>query len=48
MLAAAAAVSSNSANRDRHPVPNWCAMILCTVSAGIGGAAFCSLVNASR
>ena len=48
MLAAAAAVSSNSLNRDRQPVPNCWAISRCTVAGGIGGAAFCSLVSASR
>ena len=48
MLAAAAAVSSNSMNRDVHPVPNCWAISRCTVAGGIGGAAFCSFVSASR
>ena len=32
----------------RQPVPNCCAISRCTVVGGIGGAAFCSLVSASR
>ena len=46
--AAAAGVSSNSANSDRQSSPSRSASTLCTVRAGIGGAASWSLVSAAR
>ena len=48
MLAAAAGVSSNSRNRSRQPRPNCSASTRWVRAAGIGGAAVCSLVSASR
>ena len=46
MLAAAAGLSSNSANISRHPAPSCSAIALCTLATGIGGAASCNLVSA--
>ena len=46
--AAAAGLSSNSANRSRQSAPSCSASTLCTVAAGIGGAASCSLVSVAR
>ena len=48
MLAAAAGLSSNSANLSRQSGPSCSASTLCTVATGIGGAASCSLVSACR
>ena len=46
--AAAAGKSSNDWNRCRHRGPRSSASTLCTVAAGIGGAASCSLVSVAR
>ena len=46
--AAAAGTSSNERNRRRHCGPSSAASTLCTVAAGIGGAASCSLVSVAR
>ena len=46
--AAAAGASSNERNRRRHCGPSSAASTLCTVAAGIGGAASCSLVSVAR
>ena len=48
MLAAAAGVSSNSANRARQPRPNCSASMRWTSAVGIGGAAVWSLTSDSR
>ena len=48
MEAAAAGVSSKLANRSRQSGPSSSASTLCTVAAGIGGAASCSLVSVAR
>ncbi len=46
--AEAAGTSSNERNRRRHWRPSPLASTLCTVVAGIGGAASCSLVSVAR
>ena len=48
MEAAAAGLSSNSLKRSRQSSPSASVRTLCTVSAGIGGAASCSLVSVAR
>ena len=48
MLAAAAAISSNSRKYVGHAVPSCSAIRRRTTAGSIGGAAFCSLVSASR
>ena len=46
--AAAAGKSSNERNRWRHRGPRSSASTWCTVAAGIGGAASCSLTSVAR
>ena len=46
--AAAAGLSSNSANLARQSSPRSAASTLCTVAAGSGGADSCSLVRVAR
>jgi hypothetical protein len=48
MLAAAAGTSSKDWNRPRQSAPSSLASTACTVRAGSGGAASCSLVSATR
>ena len=48
MLADAFGASSNDAKRSRQRVPSCPSSTRCTLSAGSGGASFCSLVSASR